>query len=76
MITIEREELEDSKSGLQAAWKTHSFVLEASQEEELYLQPGELSLLCQSFSVIPEDNNVTFLFTLPCLHKDMLKMNP
>lgn len=76
MITLEREELEASKSDLQAGWMADSCVLEASQEEEPYLQPGELSLLCQGFSAIPEDSNATVLFTPACLHKDMLKMNP
>lgn len=76
MITLEREALEATKSDLQAGWMADSCMPEASQKEEMYLQPGELSLLCQSFSAIPEDSNVTVLFTPACLHKDMLKMKP
>lgn len=76
MVTLGREALEASKSVLQAGWKADSRVLEALQKGEMHLQPVELSLLCQGFSAIPEDSNVTFLFTLACLHKDMIKINP
>lgn len=60
--------MEESKSGLQAGWKADSCMPEASQKEKLYLQPAELSPLCQGFSAIPEDSSVTFLSALPCLH--------
>lgn len=67
MITLERE-----------AWRTpirpagwlegRQLSAETSQKERLYLHPGDLTLLCQGFSAIPEDRNVTFLSFLPYLH--------
>lgn len=65
--------MEDPKSGLQAGWKADSCMPEASQKEKLYLQPGEFSPLCQGFSAIPEDSNVTFLSALFCLHTRHVK---